>query len=1006
MNQKSVGLTLRALVIALALILAASPGLPLLDGVAYAQSAAPTLTAVNAPGGGVQVSWTAVTGADSYELYKQQEGGSWGAAMSMTATTYTDSNVTAGASYFYIVRAVAAGVPGGWSNTQKVTIPGGTAAPTGQPTLTATASGTTAVALSWTAVSGAATYDLRRWNGSTSSWDAIGGNNLSGTSFTDSGLASGSEYYYVIRAVNAGGNGPWSSENGVGYSSVTLATTTAEPVLTLTHTSREVVDLSWTQVSGTGVEYDLERMTDVSGGAVSDVDWARLPAALLTAREYTDSDAVYVGGSTSTRYHYRVRAVVDGTPGEWSNEVSVPIPVSGSIPAAPSVRVTSADLRSITVEWDTVEDAASYEIRWKVEDGEYTTPRTVSGTSFRHSSLTRETKYTYQVRSKNVNGYSEWSDAASGETASREQSGEGTLAIPSSFRVVSATDKDKDDAVDRLGLKLTWVRVTGATSYQIMAWVAKLTATDGTETDVNQWRVLTQVDDPDADAAVDEIETLTGASTTVTLRGMIAVQNTDNTAAETTYLRLKSDTPYYFVILAEKNENNSMDMSNWSTPVQGMAKALKPDAPTGLKAITTGSTSIWLSWDAPGADVTKNPTGYTISFSSTAGSGHINVKGTTYAHTGLRPGTAYYYRVRATNSNSAPSAWEPSQSSQPTQIKATTAPRDLDMPSGLSAADATGAGDDGNLGTADDVPGIKVSWGKVSGATMYEVQKWTGSAWVSLTTTNKTSYTDMDDGDTDENILMASTPYHYIVRATNGEITSPWSDSVTGLTRGAVYMPTLTLIPTGQTLVRLTWTGVSGATGYELEYQDGNRDAAYFNDDRNDRLELERPGSPGYYVHSGRKPGTRYSYRMRAILPHTKSDWSTVAQVVTRPATPTLTAAKDADTPTTVITLKWDRLSVAGVTAAGGTALGTIDGYQLQQRAATGADTNWGDISGASLVTDTCTATVKCEVSVTGLTTGTKYYFRIRVNLTATELGDPAVPAVTSYWHMATATTD
>ena len=57
-------------------------------------------------------------------------------------------------------------------------------------------------------------------------------------------------------------------------------------------------------------------------------------------------------------------------------------------------------------------------------------------------------------------------------------------------------------------------------------------------------------------------------------------------------------------------------------------------------------------------------------------------------------------------------------------------------------------------------------------------------------------------------------------------------------------MPTLTLVPTGQTLVRLTWTGVSGATGYELEY---DRTAItgrclYFNDDRNDRLKLELAG--------------------------------------------------------------------------------------------------------------------------------------------------------------------
>jgi len=996
--------------LALAFIMVAGLALLPLDGVAYAQTAGPRLSgAVPPEGTSVGLSWTAVDDADDYELIKQDRSvGTW-SRMTITDASYTDTSVTAGKTYGYYVRANVGDTQTSWSNYYEVTIPGGTPAPpkpAAPANVTVLADGLTAVNVSWDAVAGADSYSIYRWDGSAGTWI----HNLTGTSHRDTGLTSGTTYSYNVRAVNAAGPGDWS-----GYQSVALATATAEPELSFTHTSREVVDLTWTQVAGTDVEYDLERMTDVTGGAVSDVDWARLPDALLTVRNYTDDEAVYVGGSTSTRYYYRVRAVVDGTPGDWSNEVSVPIPVSGSIPAAPVLSVTSADLRSITVEWDAVEDAASYEIRWKVGDGEYSSPMSVARrTSYRHTGLTRETKYTYQVRSKNVNGLSEWSDAVSAETASREQSGEGTLAIPSSFRVVSATDKSKD-AGEKIGLKLSWIRVTGATGYKIMVWVPHLTADDGTTVDAgtsahNTWRMLTQVADPADVTTHAAIKTLTGASTTVTLRGKVAVDgDTAGTADAAGYLRLAADMPYYFVILAEKNENASMDMSNWSTPVQGMAKALKPDPPTGLKAMTTGSTSIWLSWTAPDSNVTMNPTGYTISFSSRAGSGHINVKGTTYAHTNLRPGTDYYYRVRATNSNSAPSAWEPSQSSQPTQVKATTAPRDLAMPTGLKAADATGAGADGDISTSNDnVPGIKVSWGKVAGATMYEIQRWTGTKWMSLKSDiTGTSYTDMHVDTANE--LMAATTYHYIVRATNGEITSPWSDSVAGLTRGAVYMPALTLHPTGQTLVRITWTGVTGATGYELEYQAGNRDADYFADDRNDRSELMLDGSPMYHVHSGRKPGTRYSYRMRAILPHTKSDWSAVAQVVTRPTTPTLSAAKDSDTPTTVINLKWARIAVPGVTAPGGSDAAAVAAgtYEVQSRPTTGASTDWAavDISGG-LTECLATNSVMCGFSVTGLTTGTKYYFRIRVSLSETALGDPAVPAVTSYWHMATATTD
>ena len=76
MKQKSVGMTLRALIIALVLsLVAGSPALPPFDGVAYAQSTG--LTATVAPNGeSVNLTWTAVAGADSYEVWRGDGAGS------------------------------------------------------------------------------------------------------------------------------------------------------------------------------------------------------------------------------------------------------------------------------------------------------------------------------------------------------------------------------------------------------------------------------------------------------------------------------------------------------------------------------------------------------------------------------------------------------------------------------------------------------------------------------------------------------------------------------------------------------------------------------------------------------------------------------------------------------------------------------------------------------------------------------------------------------------------
>ena len=173
------------------------------------------------------------------------------------------------------------------------------------------------------------------------------------------------------------------------------------------------------------------------------MSWGRLPSGLLSASEYTDETACLCGrNSTSTTYSYRVYALVDGEQGDRSNVVSVSIPASGVLPPAPTLGPVSAtSASSITVSWSTVPAAASYELRFKVEDGAYGTAfsRATLLPSYVHRGRTAGTEYTYQVRSKNVNGYSDWS-AAESATTPAAASGTGTLPTPRNLRIEDATE--------------------------------------------------------------------------------------------------------------------------------------------------------------------------------------------------------------------------------------------------------------------------------------------------------------------------------------------------------------------------------------------------------------------------------------------------------------------------------------------------------------------------------------------------------------------------------------
>ena len=76
-----------------------------------------------------------------------------------------------------------------------------------KPVLTAEA-GEGAVKLIWTTVTGAQRFVLMVW---TSAWQQIGGDDLTGTNFSHTGLTVGTTYFYAVLAVNAAGQySPWS----------------------------------------------------------------------------------------------------------------------------------------------------------------------------------------------------------------------------------------------------------------------------------------------------------------------------------------------------------------------------------------------------------------------------------------------------------------------------------------------------------------------------------------------------------------------------------------------------------------------------------------------------------------------------------------------------------------------------------------------------------------------------------------------------------------------------
>jgi hypothetical protein len=184
--------------------------------------AAPALTTVTAQDpaseqatGGIELSWSAVSGATGYNIYRRAASGSYdytsplNGATPYTGTTYSDpgAGLTGGTPYSYVVRAVAGSpaVESTSSGELSATAIARPAAPGGGVGATAAAGGN--VNVSWSAVSGVAGYNVYR-RSSAGSYDfgapLNGATPFSGTTYLDASATNGTTYFYTVRSVIIG----------------------------------------------------------------------------------------------------------------------------------------------------------------------------------------------------------------------------------------------------------------------------------------------------------------------------------------------------------------------------------------------------------------------------------------------------------------------------------------------------------------------------------------------------------------------------------------------------------------------------------------------------------------------------------------------------------------------------------------------------------------------------------------------------------------------------------
>ena len=353
--------------------------------------AAPTVKIANASNG-IKVSWSKVSGATGYTVYRSQyQNGKWSGWKNMgTAksdkSSWTDKSVKTGVQYKYTVRTVKNKLMSSYKGTAGLVF-------LSQPTVKI-ANASTGVKVSWSKVGGATGYTVYRSelsNGKWSSWKNMGTAKSDKSNWTDKSVTSGIQYKYTVRAVNGKSLSSYKETSALLY--------LVQPTVKIANASNGI-KVSWSESAG-ATGYTVYR-SEYSGGKWT--KWKNMGTAKSEKSSWTDKSA-----KSGVQYKYTVCAV--------NGKVKSTYKATAGLVRLqqPTVSVALQD-KTVNVTWSKITNATGYIVyRSEIVDGKWSSWQNLGTqganvTAYYDTTVEAAKIYRYTVRAakgKSLSSYKE-----------------------------------------------------------------------------------------------------------------------------------------------------------------------------------------------------------------------------------------------------------------------------------------------------------------------------------------------------------------------------------------------------------------------------------------------------------------------------------------------------------------------------------------------------------------------------------------------------------------------
>lgn len=358
----------------------------------------------------IKLAWNKVD-CDGYEITRYSTGSKTYVKIAdinnADTTTYTDSGRTSGCYYKYKIRAYKV-VDGVKVYSEESNIVKATAKPQA-PALKAGTIDSDSISMSWNAIGRASGYEVYRKDANSEDYKLV--KDLNATTYTDKGLAKGTEYSYKVKSYRV--------VDGVkvysGDSNSISAKIKDSFKLNLEKTTRNSVEFSWDKVKdATG--YEILRYSTASKKyvVIDDIDFDEVTdekekKELEAADIYSYEDD---GRTSATIYNYKVKAYNKDDGKKVYLKESEKLKAT-TTPLTPNVTVKSSSKKTARLTWKNCSTRATgYKVYMSTsKNGTYKLVKTTTAKSFTKYYLTSGKTYYFKVRAyRTVDGKNIYGD--------------------------------------------------------------------------------------------------------------------------------------------------------------------------------------------------------------------------------------------------------------------------------------------------------------------------------------------------------------------------------------------------------------------------------------------------------------------------------------------------------------------------------------------------------------------------------------------------------------------